>query len=303
MTALFPTMALALCNPATEVCLGYERKGNSAPAYPSRGSSIRINPSAVPTEDGFGVETIMFKNQFDFSLVKGTGRVGAAISPTNGEETFFGPPGFELDPDLLKRRRDQDKYSSQKIALATAFSLFKNRRDGLEKVELNLGVVAKYNRLSQGVWPGVGLSAVGGPIKFGYAVGKDEQVIDETSLGLDQKLNLRYMNETYSFGLYLNSLAIDYSIMRLFPDGLDTMTVNLLTASVFVKSAILTAALRTEDSTRPAFDEETRTLIQKQIKQEVFAGAQLTATKTIMFGCFYNYYAMREFSLGLTLFL
>ncbi len=130
-----------LCNPFEEKCW-LKSNSSSSPAYPSKNSQIRINPSAVPVEKGFGVEAIVFQGGADLALVKGLGRVGAAVSPSNGEETFFGPPGPESDQDYLLRMQDKNKYNSQKVALATAFSVYSNKRSGLKRLNLSLGVIA-----------------------------------------------------------------------------------------------------------------------------------------------------------------
>lgn len=98
---------------------------HAADGNPSYGNQIRLNPSAVPTEEGFGLEGILYRGEVDISLAKGTGRVGAAISPSNSEETFFGPPGIELDDDMYQRKYAADKFASNKVTLATAVNLIK----------------------------------------------------------------------------------------------------------------------------------------------------------------------------------
>lgn len=95
-------------------CDGDQSKRTSSAGNPSFGNRININPSAIPTEDGTGLEGILYKGTVDFSLVRGTGRVGAAISPSNSEETFFGPPSIEFDSDYFERKLNSDKYQNQK---------------------------------------------------------------------------------------------------------------------------------------------------------------------------------------------
>lgn len=293
----------SLCDPKNERCWNYGRgRSSSAPANPSTGSAIKINPSAVPTQDAIGGEVIYFADSFDFALVKGTGRVGAAISPSNGEETYFGPPGFEEPDTYLDRKKSKSKFSSRKIALATAFNVFSNNKQGLKRVDLNVGVMGKYHRDTQSVWPGAGINGIAGPITFGYSVTGDESLLVNSAAPKIEPYMFRYSIETYSIGMYLTSVAVDYSLMQLYSAEAPTMTVRLLTASLFLSRWIVTASSRVEDSFRPAYDWETGSLVYEQEKHDVFFGAQFSATKNVLVGAFYNYYLLREISIGLTVF-
>ena len=290
-----------LCDHSYEFC-GYVtgNRNSTTPASPTKSSSININPSAVPIEKGFGVETIAYKGAYDFSIVKGLGRVGAAISPSNTEETFFGPPGFELPEDFLERKIERNKYPSQKLTLATAFNIYENKKKDLKRFELNLGIMGKYNKVSSKAYPGAGITGIAGPITFGYSVYGDEFVIDYNLYGLDRKSSIQYAVETYSVGVFLSSIAIDYSVLRLVAS--DVATVSLLTATLVHRWGLFTIAARRELSNRPAYDYTTKTLESREKKEEAFAGAQVSLGKYFMVGGFYNYYALRELSLGATLF-
>ncbi len=275
----------------------------SSPAYPSSSSSIRLNPSAVPLDDRFGIETIGYKSEWDVGLVKGNGRIGAAISPTSGEETFFGPPAFEFPSDYLERKSEKRKFKSQKVNLATAFSIYNNKKSDLKRLQLNLGLIGKYNRLSGEVLPGAGLSAIAGPFTLGYARGVDKHVIDGEPYGVDSGIELfPYDTETYAVGLFLTSVAIDYSRQSIrFPKD-PPIEVTMLTASVFFKKWIFTLASRTENSTRPDYDETKKALVTRTFKKDVFGGVQFAATKYLLVGGYMNYYLLNELSLGITLF-
>ena len=284
-----------LCNPLEEKCW-LKSNGSSSPAYPSKNSQVRINPSAVPVEKGFGIESILFQGGADLAVVKGLGRVGAAVSPSNGEETFFGPPGPEFADDYLGRMQTKKKYNSQKLALATGFSVYSNKKSGLKRLQLSLGVIGKYNRYTKTLSPGAGVSLVGGPFTLGYAVTKDEFFIDDNT-------KLKYQTATASAGIFLSSLALDYSVMKInSEDGSEPTTVNLLTGSLLLKRWILSLAGRQEESSRGAYDFENKTLVYDRFKHETFAGVQFALTPTLMIGCFHNYYLLRELSAGLTLF-
>ena len=127
----------ALCDASKQFCGYWHGSSSSSSGAPTQSSKINLNPSAVPIEKGVGAEVIYFDNSFDFALVKGLGRVGAAISPSNNEETFFGPPGIELPEDLQNRKSGKHKFPAQKWTLATSFGLIDNRSSGLERFETN----------------------------------------------------------------------------------------------------------------------------------------------------------------------
>jgi hypothetical protein len=279
-------------------------KGNSSssPAYPSKSSTININPSAVPVDKGFGIETVYYDG-LDFALIKGTGRIGAAISPSNNEEGFFGPPGLELDPEYLQRKINGDKYKSQKVSLATAVNLYNNKKKGMKQFMLNLGLIAKYNTVANEILGGGGLGTVLGPFTLGYSANTDLYVLEKEKYGLMEDLRVPYTVQAFSAGIFLNSLALDYSYLTMDYEDQPLSHVQLVTASVFLKRVILTASRRREDSFRPEYDYENKILVPKQIKYEYFGGVQVGITKTVMLGAFYNYYLLRELSFGLTLFI
>lgn len=291
-----------LCNPMKEKCWLYGKNGSTSPAYPSKSSGFKVNPSAVPLEKGWGGETIYFDSSFDFALVRGTGRIGAAISPSNGEESFFGPPGLELDSEFLERKQNGTKYDSQNVALAGAFQLLSNRKSGLQRFELNLGVIGKYNKLSKDVWPGLGISGIGGPFTFGYSVSEDQYVVDFSSIGLAEELKFKYKTATISGGIFLNNLAVDYSHLRVTIQEHEAISIYLLTGSILLQRWIFTAASRREVSDRPAYDYKLKTLKVEEEKNELFGGIQFSPTRVLMVGVFYNYYLLREMSAGATLF-
>ncbi len=296
-----------LCNPIKERCFGYGNGSSTKPAYPSKSSGININPSAVPVEDAFGIESIIFDG-VDLSIVKGTGRIGAAISASNGEDTFFGPPAFELEEDYVERKQKQEKYKSQKVSLATAIGILSNKRQGLRRFEVNLGVGGKYNRISKKAMPGGGVSGIAGPITFGYSLGRDQTTIEldpQLFPGVDPVLQYDYNTETVSAGIYLNTVAVDYSRMTLKPkDEYDdpNIRITLITGSLILKRLILTVAQRTQESDADSFFASPLNDILYVKKEDVFGGVQFTVTKVLLIGGYYNYYLHNEVAFGATLF-
>lgn len=301
-TVTVPDAALAeLCDHTKRYCGLSSGATSSSGGAPTRGSKIRINPSAVPTEKGLGLEFIYFDQSLDFALVKGLGRIGAAISPSNSEETFFGPPATEIPEAFLDRKIGRHKLPPQKFTLATALGLLNNKRPGLNRAELNLGLMGKYNTLTKSVLPGGGITGVLGPFTFGYSAYKDQTLLDYEPylLNLQQTVNAHI--ETYSIGAFLNSVAIDYSTLKEITSG-QPATITVLTGTLLLKRSLVTVSFRTEKSDRPAFDYETQSLKDLEIKQESFLGAQFILGNQLMLGFFYNYYLLREISVGTTFF-
>lgn len=260
----------------------------------STGGKVKINPSAVPVEKGFGIETIFFSSEADFGIVRGNGRIGAALSPSNSEETFFGPPGFALPEDTLTRKKAAEKYPSQKVTLATAFNVAENKGSLFSSYTLRAGLMAKYNRFTQTASPGIGASGTLGPLTFGGSVYDDETQLTYETYGNPLKPVIRYQVRTYNVGLFLSSLVLDYSNLRVATP--DVSSVNLFTASLFIKKIILTGSKRIEDSSRPYYNPATQLLEVKKIKEEVFGGLQYSFSNTFMLGFLYNYYLLHEYS-------
>jgi hypothetical protein len=272
---------------------------------PSSGNQIRINPSAVPTQRGYGLEGIYYDSETDFSIVRGLGRIGAAISPSNSDETFFGAPGFEISQNLLARKANKKKYPNQKVNLATAMVLAEKNSTVLKSYALKLGVMGKYNQLNKHVNFGGGLSGLLGPVTFGYSNYLDESQLDYSLLGSDQKQDVKYRVQAYSLGLSLESFLLDFSNLR-YVDPLynyeDESSVKIVTLSFNYKKFIFTISNRLEESYRPMYDFDTKVLITRQRKNENFGAIQYIASKYITVGVLYNYYLLREFSATATVF-
>ena len=292
-----------LCDPSQELCgFVHGHRTSGSPAKPSSSNAIHINPANVPTDKMIGIEGIYYKGEVDVSLARGLGRVGAAISPSNSEETFFGPPGLEPDSDLLDRKINKNKYPSQKITLATAVSLIDTSGSGFSKFSLSLGVMGKYHKFDSTTTGGGGVTGVWGPFSFGYSRYADKYHLSLKDYGQpDTYVTTDFDVESMSAGIYLGSVAVDYSLLELYMPN-DRWEVKLVTASIFIKRGIFTVSVRNEDSARPSYSYTLNTLSTVRTKSETFLGAQLTAGSHLMIGAFYNYYLLREMSLSATLF-
>ena len=290
-----PIAEAELCNPAEEFCgFIHGHQSSGSPAKPSASNTVRINPAAVPTEKTLGIESILYKGEADFGLIRGLGRIGAAISPSNSDETFFGPIGLELPESLANRRLNKTKYPSQKLTLATSFNALK-KGGGLTHSEINIGVLAKYNELTNVLNPGGGVSGSLGPLSFGYALYNDQTQIDQSIIGNSTKYILNSLVQTTSVGLYLGSLAVDYSTLKL-TTNTDSATVTVATASLILKRGIATIANRNEQSTFGRYNFDTGLVDTLNHKNEYFGGLQVAVGSHVMVGAFYNYYLLRELS-------
>ena len=271
----------------------------AAPAYPTTSSAVSINPATVPTDDQWGLGTIIYKGAPDFVIVKGTGRVGAAVSLTSGEDTFFGAPSFETDQQYFNREINRDKYRSDKFSLGAAGTLFENGHDDLTHLRVTLGAMARYNRLTHSILPGGGLSAIVGPFNLGFATSLDETLISQ---GSSAGLLIHDQPTTYSAGIFLTSLALDYSMLIVHERGSAPAVVQLYTASLLLRRWILTAAYRIENSDRPLFLRSSESFITQKLKPAVFAGVQYAPLSHLQVGIFYNYYLLNEISVAATIF-
>lgn len=287
-----------LCDASKKFC-GYFKGSGSSTGAPIRGGKIKINPAAVPVEKGTGIEAIFFDG-VDFSLVKGFGRVGAGISMSNSEDTFFGAPGIELPENSLRRHKNFKKYDSKKYALATAFKVYGNKKSGMKQFETNLGLMGKYNTLTKSILGGMGVSGKAGFFTYGYSVYRDETKLDYGIYNINNDATTQFFVETASIGIFLHSVALDYALLRQVTN--DTWTTKVITASLLLKRAIFTLASREEISSRPAYNYRGQYLEGKEKKKDIFLGAQVNMGKYLLAGLFYNYYTLHELSLGATVF-
>lgn len=271
---------------------GYSGLYSQKSPGPTKSDAIRINPAAVPVETITGIETIYYRGSFDFALVKGFGRVGAAISPSNSEATFFGPPADEDPSDFYARMVARSKFDSQKYTAALGVNLLSNDGGSFSSVHVNAGVMARYIAFSRTLMPGLGLQASFGPLYVGGAFVRDQQeplnVIEDDTLS------------TFSAGLSLDSVLLDYSVMNVAGDF--AATASVATATVFINRFILTAARREVKSTSLGFDFSTNFPVAQNDKVEWFGGAQVRILPFLVGGVFYNYYLLHEVSFGATFF-
>ncbi len=305
ISCLYANLAQAeFCISAGQYCRGpgdgSSNHSTTAPAFPTTSSVLSINPAGVPTEDQWGIGAIVYKGAPDFLLVKGTGRLGAAISLTSGEDTFYGPPSFETYADYLARERDRAKYNSRKLAGGGSGTLYDNGHDDLTHFRLSLGILARYNLQTSSILPGAGVNAIFGPFNLGFATSLDETLVTNAST-IGSSI-IRDQQTTYSLGIFLTSVALDYSILNINVLDSEPIAVQLYTASLLTHRWIVTASYRIETSDRLYYQHSSNSLISKQVKTNYFGGVQYAPFKYLQVGVFFNYYLLNDISVGATVF-
>jgi len=275
-------------------CNKRQYKRSSGASIPSESNVYRLNPSAIPTEKGIGGEMVTWRGIYDYGIVTGTGKIGAAVSPTNMIDTFFANMSIENVVEYVQRKRERKTYESKKYTLATSTDIVKEK---LNLIRPAIGLIAKYGRGSKIFHPGAGLSLGLGPFNIGYALNKD----DYYSTILQQ--SFKFTTETFTFGVKIPYLAVDYSTVKNKDlPGVDDATITILSTTLFWKSFMLTYASRKEVSYRPLYNYELDIGETVQEKREGFWGLQYSHKGKFLVGLFNNYFLYREWSIGFTMF-
>jgi hypothetical protein len=253
-------------------------------------------PSSLGSFRGFGVESIFWRDA-DFSIVTGTGRVGAGASSSNSDNTFFGNSSKEEYNSYVDRISKRKKYDFKKYSFATGVSLLKNKKKSL--FALNIGLMGKYIESTSNFHGGAGISAGIGPLNFGASRYKDEGVNFSLTSGVETPLE--YYVNTFSVGLVLPFVSIDYTIFENQSSQKDK--VKIFSSAIFIHRFIFSYGHRKEDTPLPtvrpgagidngASDYETNE----------FGGVQYKIGKHFLLGVLYNYYLSDEVSGVATLF-
>ena len=149
--------------------------------------------------------------------------------------------------------------------------------------------------------PGFGFSGTFGNIVWGWALATDRTVLDyNTQYGLPSQTYL-YATESYSFGLVLDKVILDYSMLSI--PALEPISVQVITGAVFFSNWILTLSRRQETSNRLYYDYTTKGFLSSQIKTSAFMGLQYKYNKNFVVSGLYNYFLLNEISLATTWFL
>lgn len=265
-------------------------------SVPSTSSSASINPSSIAQVKGLGLEALNYKRSFDFSIVTGTGRVGAAMSTSNPEDTFFGNISLQEDDSEYKARKiDQEKYRSTKKIFATSFNVFGREKSKKRYLVIDTGLILRYNERTKKYTGGAGVAVELGPFAAGISEQRDD--IQRESTQIRRKYKLR----TISFSIKLPYSSIDHSIIRnyIFEEPEITNT----TLTIFTKKWMFTYGLREEYSSRDRYSYDANTFVKNEKKKKSnFLGVQNNLSKRTIVGMYYNYYLLNELSFSFAAF-
>jgi len=263
----------------------------------SQGTSSRSfsDPSSLAGFKGYGIESITGEG-VDFSLVSGNGKVGAGVSGANSDDSFFGNTAKELTSDYEERKESFSKYDVEKYSLAAAFALKGSKKSNYS---LNFGGMIKYGKESGEVHPGVGVSAVLGPINFGYSFFKDEGINSVLDSNGEREM-IDFEVKSYSVGVNLPYISFDYTV---FENNLPSNEfVKIYSGGFFLYKWMFSYARRKESSLRREFNPDTKTFTTNKEKWSTFLGVQYRYKKKFVVGLLANYYQNNELSLILTAF-
>ncbi len=265
--------------------------GNS---QPTSGRAFS-DPSSMAAIKGYGLELIMGEG-IDLSLVSGNGKVGGGVSGANSDDTFFGNTAKELTSDYESRKRGLANYDVEKYSLAAAVALRGSKKSNYS---LNIGALAKYGRESGDFHPGVGVSAVLGPVNFGYSFYEDEGVASNLdSLGLRE--SIKFEVTSYSIGVNLPYISLDYTVFE--NNVASNERVETYSGGLYFYKWMFSYARRKEVSNRRFYDFETESFSTQKDKWSTFLGIQYRYKKKFVIGLLSNYYLNQELSLIMTVF-
>lgn len=261
--------------------------GSSQPSV-NRGFSA---PSSLALFKGLGVESIFFDGA-DFSLVAGSGKVGAGATSTNSDDTFFGNYAKEYFSHYEQRKENGSKFESDKLSFAFGTTVLGRKKSNYK---LNIGLSAKHFDETESTYIGLGASVVLGPLNVGYAKYKDE---GDDEFNLNERITFDVV--TYSIGLNLPFINFDYTV---FENDLENESlVEVYTAGLFLDSWMISFGRRKEISTRKKYNFDTERFEIKQKDWDSFLGIQYNYSKRVTVGLLSNYYLNRELSFIMTIF-
>jgi hypothetical protein len=258
------------------------------------GSAFSI-PSSMADIKGFGLETIIWDG-LEGSIISGNGKVGAGVSSSNTDDTFFGNTAKEYTQDYIDRvvRKEGGRYKFDKLSLGLATTLFQTKK---KFVKINAGIISKYISSTSNWHFGGSLSSSIGPLNLGYARFRDEGQ-KETLDSSNQRQPLKFSVETYTLGLNLPYISFDYTMFdnKITPKN----RVEIYSAGFFYYKWMISYGRRVETSNRDAYDFEEKVFHDTQRKWSSFFGLQYRTSRKWVFGAMANYYLKNELSFVVT---
>lgn len=282
---------------------------SSAKSIPSSGSAAQFNPANVSHDRGFGVETFYQPgNDVTYSLVTGTGKMGAAVMSAGNENGFFGNRILELESDYLERNLDGTQYPSKKYGAAIGAALFKSKN-----FNLDVGLIGKYNEDIKRLNPGAGVSLRWGPLSLGASQYQDDVFLDygtkinpitDEYYVIEQEAESYqeyFKVQTYFGGLKIKNLFLDVGIINTqYEYFVDPVEIKIYSAAFIWKKWLFNLARRQETS--PTYKFRDNELVLEEEESATYGGIQYSAHKFVVVGLHYNYYLLNEISGSLVIF-
>lgn len=279
-------------------------------SLPSTTTSSSFNPSNIARVKGLGLETLYQPNNpLGFTLVTGTGKVGAAMISASAENSFFGNRAVEIDEVYLQRRIDKKRYDSKKISLAVGARVVNKKN-----FTFDAGVSLKRHPEIKKINPGFGFSGSISILNYGVSIYKDDVKLDfkqylhpEIGIPYEYYYGSPTYQETFtvrsfSLGTKIKDLSLDVGFIRTKYDFYTEDTNIVIYSAAYNYSRMLfNLAYRHEQS--PNLKEYHKGLVVDRNKRDVYAGVQYIFNEHVTFGVAYNNFLVKDFSTTLTLFL
>lgn len=186
--------------------------GNSlGGSYPLLFDAFNINPSSIPTfETPLGVEAFMEDGKYNFSFIKGHGRIGSGLSYFSTDASFFSNTN---NRDIMESF-DQARtivYSSAnerfdpKLNYGNSINLFGSHSDAF--ISGSAGYNLKYNRNTQEVEKGIGIVLKTKFSNFSYSYVYEAR----NSILVNWTFGLRWGNFIYDYSQFENLAGVPNS--------------------------------------------------------------------------------------------
>lgn len=312
LLSLFASL-ISSSNAEDEICGYFKYCGgasqSAARSMPSTSSSTAFNPSNVARIKGLGFEMLYQPNNpLGFSVVTGTGQVGAALVSSSMENSFFGNRTIEIDDVYLYRRIEKKRYKSKKINFAAGTRVIKKKNYALD-----LGLSLKRNPEIKKINPGFGISGNIYFLHFGMSIYKDDVKV---ALGnyINRQNGILYSSlynstdyqedfivRSYSIGTKIKNLTLDVGFISTQYNFYEDVTDIVIYSAAFNYNRLLfNLAYRHEQSSN--MKEYQDGLIFDRNKKEYYGGIQYLINKRLTVGVAYNHFLVRDISTTLTLF-
>jgi hypothetical protein len=165
------------------VCQGGQSRSRAGASYSSFSDAFNLNSASIPTEESpYGLETIgSFSRKDDsdryysFALVKGFHKIGTAVS-TASNMSFYGNDikqrlyGSTSNADLSSSETAQGHITNLNLGTSIALNSTGSGEGGAPAI----GLSVRYNKITNTLGWGAGITASADPFVFGLGVSREK---------------------------------------------------------------------------------------------------------------------------------